>query len=75
MSLSLNQPVHASAYSTAHFGFAPPAHRSGRSLAMTAGLTTSAKRRTDALTGHAFSMPVVRELSIPPVADAHDRTW
>jgi hypothetical protein len=75
MSLSLMHPAHAPAHSAARLGPAPAAHPSDRSLEMTVRVTTSRQRHTDALTGHAYSMPVVRELPIPPVAAGGDRTW
>ena len=42
---------------------------------MTVALFSPPAQRTDAVAGHAYCLPVVRELP-PPVADpAGDRTW
>jgi hypothetical protein len=42
---------------------------------MTIRITTSSRRRVDALTGHTYSIPVVRELPMPPAEPVGDRTW
>jgi hypothetical protein len=36
---------------------------------------TATRRRTDAVVPHRYSLPVVRELPIPPADRPGDRTW
>ena len=42
---------------------------------MTIRVSTPPGARIDALTGHTYAIPVVRELPIPPAAGVGDRTW
>ena len=45
---------------------------------MTTAMTipaTSPGRRTDALAGHVYTVPVVRELPRPPAGPLGDRSW
>jgi hypothetical protein len=42
---------------------------------MTVAQITPPAPRTDALAGHAYCMPVVRELLVPVADGAADRTW
>ena len=42
---------------------------------MTAAQITPPAPRTDALAGHAYCLPVVRELPVPVAELAADRTW
>jgi hypothetical protein len=52
-----------------------PSNRSQEPAAMTVAQITPPAPRTEALAGHAYGLPVVRELQ-QPVADASaDRTW
>ncbi len=42
---------------------------------MTIRVNTNPQRRIDALAGHAYTIPVVRELPKPPAEPVGDRTW
>jgi hypothetical protein len=42
---------------------------------MTLRVSTATGAHSDALTGHTYAIPVVRELPIPPAARLGDHTW
>ena len=42
---------------------------------MTVAQITPPAQRSEALAGHAYCLPVVRELSVPVADRAGDRTW